>query len=160
VLEETAAALAAVRATPEDLQRIEAALTEMVEAGGTAVQLLRAGSLKPRASGLAPENEPPPVRRCVDTDLAFHRAVAVAAHNPFLDMMLEPLTRIVLQQMYFTVFADRFSAGLAEHRRIFTEIYNRNPIGARQAVRRQMRLTLRDLRQGFGEAKLSKPHES
>lgn len=63
VLEETVAGLAAVRATPEDLQRIDAALADM--AAGRNVE------------------------ETIEADLRFHLAVAQAAHNRFFEMVID-----------------------------------------------------------------------
>ncbi|HWQ53950.1 MAG TPA: FadR/GntR family transcriptional regulator [Bryobacteraceae bacterium] len=112
VLEETAAELAAVRATPEDLQEIEAALAAM-------------------GSG-APEAE------TIEADLRFHQAVARASHNRYLATVIEPLTHVYLQQIRLT---NAYTVGVELHRHIFVAIQTANPIAARQAVRRLMRDT-------------------
>lgn len=119
VLEETTASLAAVRASEEDLQEIEASLRAMKE-------------------GEARE-----VDDTVAADLRFHRAVMRAAHNRYLEMVLDPLMEVFLQQIKLTA---SFSTGWEMHRNIFVEIRSRNPVGARQAVRRLMKLTLADCR--------------
>jgi DNA-binding FadR family transcriptional regulator len=118
VLEETSASLAAVRATPEDLNEIESALREMSEEG----------------DGLA---------GTIEADLRFHRAVMRAAHNPYLEMVLDPVMSVFLQQIKLT---DSFNTGLEMHRQILQEIRARNAVGARQAVRRLMKKTLEDSR--------------
>jgi DNA-binding FadR family transcriptional regulator len=118
VLEETSASLAAVRATRENLQEIEDALRGMAE----------------EASDL---------NYTIEADLRFHRAVMRAAHNPYLEMVLDPVMSVFLQQIKVS---DTFSTGIEMHRHIFEEIRDRNPIGARQAVRRLMKRTLEDSR--------------
>jgi len=115
VLEETAAGLAAIRATPEDLQKIAAALADM-DAPGRSVQ------------------------ETVDADLRFHVAVAEAAHNRFFQMVLEPLTQVFVQQMKLT---DIHTVGVDVHRHVFDKIAKGNPVAARQAVRRLMQSTLK-----------------
>lgn len=117
VLEETTASLAAVRANEQDLTEIEAALQEMKQ-----------------------ESDDP--ARTVAADLRFHRSVMHAAHNRFIEMVLDPLTEVFLQQIKLTTF----NTGWDLHRNIFVEIQARNPIGARQAVRRLMKTTLADSR--------------
>jgi GntR family transcriptional repressor for pyruvate dehydrogenase complex len=118
VLEETSASLAAVRATRENLQEIEDALRGMAEEGSD-------------------------LNHTIEADLRFHRAVMRAAHNPYLEMVLDPVMSVFLQQIKVS---DTFSTGIEMHRHIFEEIRDRNPIGARQAVRRLMKRTLEDSR--------------
>jgi GntR family transcriptional regulator, galactonate operon transcriptional repressor len=117
VLEETSASLAAVRATEENLKEIEEAL-----------------------AGMAKEGD---LSHTIESDLRFHRAVMRAAHNPYLEMVLDPIMSVFLQQIKVS---DSFSTALAMHRHIFEEIRDRNPIGARQSVRRLMKRTLEDSR--------------
>jgi DNA-binding FadR family transcriptional regulator len=121
VLEETAAGLAAVRATPEDLQQIAAALDDM-------------------ASGRS-------VEEIIDADLRFHIAVAKSAHNRFFEMVIDPVTQVFIQQIKLT---DSFSVGLELHRSIFEQIRRGDPVGARQAVRRLMRSTGEHTRTALG----------
>jgi DNA-binding FadR family transcriptional regulator len=120
VLEETSASLAAVRATKEDLIEIENALQGMAEDNGD-------------------------LKHTVEADLRFHRAVMRAAHNSYLELVLDPVMSVFLQQIKLT----NFNTGLDMHRDIFTEIQTRNPIGARQAVRRLMKNTLQDSRRAL-----------
>lgn len=117
VLEETTASLAAVRATPENLYEIEEALRGMAKQGDLSYT--------------------------IEADLRFHRAVMRAAHNSYLELVLDPVMSVFLQQIKVS---DSFSTRLEMHRHIFEEIKNRNPIGARQAVRRLMKKTLEDSR--------------
>jgi GntR family galactonate operon transcriptional repressor len=120
VLEETSASLAAVRATKEDLSEIEDALQGMAEDDGD-------------------------LKHAVEADLRFHRAVMRAAHNSYLELVLDPVMSVFLQQIKLT----NFNTGLEMHRHIFKEIQTRNPIGARQAVRRLMKSTLHDSRRAL-----------
>lgn len=121
VLEETTASLAAVRATAGDLSEIEAALEGMRQDGTD-------------------------LEQTVSADLRFHRSIMRAAHNPFLEMVLDPLMEVFLQQIKVT---NTFNTGWEAHRHIFLEIQARNPVGARQAVRRLMKLTLLDSRKAL-----------
>jgi len=121
VLEETSGSLAAVRATDEDLAEIEAALLGM-------------------------ENEQAPLDDTADAHLRFHRAVMRAAHNIYLEMVLDPVMSVFLQQIKLT---NSFNAGLDLHRGIFEQIRAHNPVGARQAARRLMKSTLEDSRKAL-----------
>lgn len=120
VLEETSASLAAVRATSDDLQEIGDALNGMEEDGRD-------------------------LKHTIEADLRFHRAVMRAAHNPYLELVLDPVMSTFLQQIKLT----NFHTGIDLHRHIFDEIKAHNPIGARQAVRRLMKDTLKDSRRAL-----------
>jgi len=114
VLEESVAGLAAVRATPEDLKQIAAALADMAAPNRTAEETIEA-------------------------DLRFHMAVAEASHNRFFQMVLEPLTHVFIQQIKLT---DSYTVGVELHRQVFEKITKGDPVGARQAVRRLMQTTI------------------
>lgn len=118
VLEETSASLAAVRATEEDLQEIESALQDMAQDNGS-------------------------LDGNIAADVRFHRAVMRAAHNSYLEMVLDPVMSVFLQQIKLT---NSLTTGLELHRYIFEQIRARNAVGARQAVRRLMKRTLEDSR--------------
>jgi DNA-binding FadR family transcriptional regulator len=120
VLEETVAALAAVRATAEDLKLIADALEDM--AAGQSVE------------------------ETIDADLRFHLAVAKAAHNRFFEMVIAPITQVYIQQIKLT---DSYTVGLELHRRIFESIKKGDGIAARQSVRRLMRSTREDARKAL-----------
>jgi DNA-binding FadR family transcriptional regulator len=119
-LEESVAGLAAVRATPEDLEIMDAALIEMEVGHGD--------------------------EETADADLRFHLAVARAAHNPYFEMVIDPLTSVFIQQIRLT---NSYNVGVDLHRSIADEIRNGNPVGARQAVRRLLRNTLEHSRKAI-----------
>jgi DNA-binding FadR family transcriptional regulator len=120
VLEETAAGLAAVRASQEDLDAMASALQAM-ERGGS-----------------EPET--------IEADLRFHCAVAKATHNHYFEIVIEPLTHTFIQQMTLTNLSH---VGVELHCHIYEAIRSRNPVAARQAVRRLMKSTLADLASAF-----------
>jgi DNA-binding FadR family transcriptional regulator len=120
VLEETSASLAAVRATEDDLLEIGAALEAM----------------KSEAD----------LDATIEADLRFHRAVVKAAHNSYLEMVLDPIVSVFVRQIKLT---NSYHMGVPAHRQIFDEIRAHNPIGARQAVRRLMKQTLKDSRKAL-----------
>jgi DNA-binding FadR family transcriptional regulator len=78
------------------------------------------------------------VEHTIEADLRFHLAVAKAAHNPFFEMVIDPLTQVYIQQIKLT---DSYTLGLEQHRQVFEQIAKGDPVGARQAVRRMMRST-------------------
>lgn len=116
VLEETSASLAAVRATGDDILAIEVALQGM-------------------------SKEESDLSLTIEADLCFHRAIMHAAHNQYLELVADPVMSVFLLQIKLT---DSFHTGLGMHRDIFLQIKARNPVGARQAVRRLMKRTLND----------------
>jgi DNA-binding FadR family transcriptional regulator len=118
VLEETVAALAAVRATPEDLERISVALADMAKADGT-------------------------VGQTIEADLRFHLAIATAAHNRYFEMVIDPLTQVFIQQIKLS---DSYTVGVDLHRHVYEKIAKGDPVGARQAVRRLMQNTRNDIK--------------
>jgi DNA-binding FadR family transcriptional regulator len=113
VLEETVAGLAAIRATPEDLEKISQALSEMAATEST-------------------------VEQTSEADVRFHMAMAAASHNRFFEIVLEPLTAVYLQQVKLT---NSYEIGIDQHRQIYERIAKGDQVGARQAVRRLMEAT-------------------
>jgi len=107
-----------VRATEQDLSEIQAALEQMT-------------------------SKEADLDTTIEADLRFHRAVVKAAHNAYLEMVLDPIVSVFVQQIKLT---NSFHTGVPAHRHIFNEIRAHNPIGARQAVRRLMKQTLEDSR--------------
>jgi len=120
VLEETAAGLAAVRATGEDLEAMAAALRDM--ARGTSEDEL------------------------IAADLRFHAAVCRAAQNRYFEMVVQPLMQAFTQQVKLT---DSYRLGIRFHQDVFEAIRKRNSVAARQAVRRLMKATLEDTRKAL-----------
>lgn len=131
VLEETVASLAAVRATEADIAEMESALAAMEAGNG------------------GPET--------IEADLRFHRAVMKAAHNRYFEIMLDPLTSLVVQQIMLT---DSYEVGPALHRKVAEEIRKGSSVGARQAVRRLMRFTLDHTRKAIELIEASRIRET
>lgn len=126
VLEESAAGLAAVRATEADLADLEAALKSMRE-------------------GIVPE-------AVYSADLRFHIAIARASGNRFFEVVLEPLTEVFLKQIQLT---DKLNVGVNYHYEILKAIQRHDPVAARLAVRRLLNFTQKDIRKALsGGAKL------
>ncbi len=120
VLEETAAGLAAVRATDEDLAALESALREM-------------------AASQAADRQ-------AAADLRFHAALSRAAQNRYFEIVLQPLMQTFTQQVKLT---NSFRLGIPLHRAIYDAIRKRNPVAARHAARRLMKATLEDTRKAL-----------
>ena len=130
VLEETAAGLAAVRATQEDLDAMASALDAMEREGTEA--------------------------ETIEADLQFHCAVARATHNRYFEIVIEPLTHTFIQQIKLSNISN---VGVELHRHIFEAIRERNPVAARQALRRLMKSTQADLRRAFALLDQPSAHE-
>ena len=109
MLECTAAALAAERATPADLAALAAALAGFDRAVGL-VEQARA-------------------------DLTFHLTIARAARNPVIETMFGSITGLAVELMLRSL-ADPAVAGAAlpYHRAIVDAIRDRDPAGAREAM--------------------------
>ncbi|SDS60551.1 transcriptional regulator, GntR family [Nocardioides scoriae] len=109
-LETKLAALAATRRTPEDLERIEAALAGMaadVEAGGRGVQ----------------------------GDEQFHGAVTAAAHSLLLARLMEEISELIRETRLESLSQpDRPRASLAGHRAVADAIRAGDPAAAAAAM--------------------------
>ena len=112
VLEVAAAGIAAERATPEDIERIDATLAEM----GESVDDLKTS---------------------IEVDLAFHRAVAAATHNELFlvlhDSMGEMLSEVRRRNLSRGRNERRLVVGM--HQRIRDAIAAHDPPAAQQAMR-------------------------
>lgn len=130
-LEAEAAALAAVRRSDAELKKIEAALARIAK-----ITAARGDS--------------------VVADVAFHRAIAEAARNPYCVAVLDYLTQFVVP----AVRASRGHAALredfareveAEHREIVEAIRNRDGDAARAAAQNHMDRALARIRRAAHE---------
>ena len=114
-IESTTARLAATRADENDLAELEEQLDRM-----------RASRHDPGAYTAA--------------DLGFHVAVANAARNPFLGMLLGPLATIIVQGIFRSSHAsqDATASGIRGHGRILRHIENRDAAGAAREMIRHL----------------------
>jgi DNA-binding FadR family transcriptional regulator len=121
IVEPEACAICAERGTDADLARIERAYREMDAAGTDS-------------------------RAYAEPDLRFHRGILTATGNHFLiafGATVEAALRMSFELSTRNTGAPRKS--LPYHRAILDEIWARNPEGARQAMRRLMDLTERNI---------------
>jgi DNA-binding FadR family transcriptional regulator len=108
-LECEAASLAALRATRDDLERLEVTLE----------RLERSESLER-----------------VTNDLAFHLAIATAAHNPVIEMMLESIAPLTVALMTRSVGdPEVMQRSQPYHRAAYEGIRDRDPDAARAAIK-------------------------
>lgn len=128
VLEESAAGLAAVRATEADLAEAEAALKSMRE--GSVAEAVHAA------------------------DLQFHIAIARASGNRFFEIVLAPLTEVFLKQIQLT---DKLNRGVEYHSEILKAIQRHDPVAARLAVRRLLNFTQKDIRKALSSGDTKAP---
>ncbi len=111
LIETELAAMAAVRATPEDLKNIGQYLDVMQAAGGDNVRFQNA-------------------------DIAFHLAIADAGHNRILLNALQLIRNLMQQWIASALLLKGVSdEALYQHRQIFMAMTKRNPEKARQAMR-------------------------
>jgi GntR family transcriptional repressor for pyruvate dehydrogenase complex len=117
LLEVEAAAIAAERATDEDLEEL-----------GKAYELMRESAEVARTN-------PAAEGRYHEADIAFHRAVVNATENLALGRITEPLHRALLAVLGpLSRPENRFDVGLPEHERILKAIQSRKPAKARAAM--------------------------
>jgi GntR family transcriptional regulator, transcriptional repressor for pyruvate dehydrogenase complex len=112
--EAAAAELAAARRTPEDLERLEAALREIDEQSGD-------------------------VRAAAASDVSFHRAIAVATHNPYFVTFVHLLGRQLFEvRRAAWANTSRFVRGSRpaqrEHAALYRAIKAGDPSAARKAA--------------------------
>jgi DNA-binding GntR family transcriptional regulator len=115
-LEGYAAALAAQRATDADLAAMQAALHALDHGDNTAARVY------------------------MEIDRAFHRAVARAAHNRFLEYTLGRMYNLNLRLWYLAL--DKIGPmreAIGEHREVLEAITRRDSEGARAAIQEHIR---------------------
>lgn len=123
ILEPEIAALAAQRANEEFLQQLRESIAVMED------------------SKRDPE-------QFIEADLDFHLALAEAAANPFILSLIDSIVGLLREQrMSIFKVEGGPERGQYHHKRIFEAIENRDPVGAREA----MRAHLRQVRQDSGE---------
>lgn len=109
VLEGAAARACAERATEEDLSRLQTALARM-------------------------ESHQEDVDAWMEADLAFHRAMLTATHNPFFTILLEPIVTQIGETIKLSFGLEGTRAGVASHRAVVERIAARDGQGAEQAM--------------------------
>jgi GntR family transcriptional repressor for pyruvate dehydrogenase complex len=114
VIEVEAAGLAAQRATTQDWLALEAAMEGMATHRGDREAYM-------------------------ECDLAFHSALAAATHNDLFSVLLSPISDLLRKVILISVYAPRSEdEGLAHHRHILTQVKQRDPEKARQAMREHL----------------------
>jgi GntR family transcriptional repressor for pyruvate dehydrogenase complex len=115
VLETETVALAAERATPEQLAALRS-ICDQMHAGGPAAQI-------------------------ADLDFRFHLSLAEATHNELFTVLLAPLIDQLRSHITFTwegYNQERFDLTLAQHAAIVAAVERRDPDAARQAMIRHL----------------------
>ena len=118
IIEPESAALAALRATQEELNLLKELVDEMELA-------FKEGRISD----------------CAKADEAFHEALAVASHNPLLYANLSALQKIVLNAIYAQIKTYLPEEGILAHRPICQAIAAHDAERARQAMRDHMSTT-------------------
>lgn len=120
LVEPDCARLAAERATPEDLQAIEAALRTL-------------------------EQNPDDPRLTSQADLDFHLAIAAATHNPLISAIVNP----IIGPLYITISASHaypklIQLSLEGHKPIWAGIQGRDPERAWAAMQEHLTVGVRE----------------
>ena len=111
IIEPESAALAALHATPEDLNLLKELVDEMELA--------------------FKENR---ISDCAKADTAFHEALGAASHNPLIYANLSALQKIVLNAIYAQIKTYLPKEGILAHRPVYQAIVERDANKARQAM--------------------------
>ena len=118
-IEESVAALAAERATPEQMATIAEELAEMYASLDDPQQYLR-------------------------HDIRFHRAVGAASGNPILATLVEMVSEVMYERRRETIGrAHDFSESLEKHRQVYRAIRAHRPDMAREAMHEHLILAQR-----------------
>jgi len=124
ILECGAAQLAAERIGPEDLAALDAQVTAMEQASAAA-----------------------DVEAFVRVDLAFHAVVLAASGNPFVPVLMEPLSAVLAAARTETSAVPQIQAhAILEHRRVRAALGSGDGAAAREAMASHLRQTAEDLR--------------
>jgi len=120
MLEGEATRLAAERATDADMQRIESAFIALEEAYGKAC---------------SSDN----IQACVDTDVAFHQALAEAAHNALIGHTTASLMRVMHGHVasnlaHVRTLPSQWELLRVQHRAIWEAVRQRDTAAAMQAA--------------------------
>lgn len=112
VVELESTALAAVRATAEDVAKLESILATMRRNANVNLSAYTAA------------------------DVSFHIHIAEATKNPLFSLLVTPLVDIIVQGMFASVQHEHegMLSGIAEHERILDKIRQGDPEGARREM--------------------------
>jgi GntR family transcriptional repressor for pyruvate dehydrogenase complex len=116
------AALAAQRATPNDLTRLRVAVETMERALGNADAFIEA-------------------------DLAFHLALASATQNALIPTLLDPIMDLLREQRKKIFRVNGAARGQAHHKKILKAIQARDADAARRAMRAHLKQVRKDSQQ-------------
>jgi DNA-binding FadR family transcriptional regulator len=118
-LESEIAALAAERATDENLRQLERAAHDL----GAATDL----------------------EKRIEADVRFHRILGEATGNPVFVLLLETLSGFMRESRQKTLAYSGVDHALNGHRAVLSAVRSRNPAKAREAMLDHLRLARRDL---------------
>lgn len=114
ILEGETAALAAGRATGEDIKRLEASVTEM-------------------------EAHVDSLEKFAEADLQFHQALAAATHNELMALLLNPVTGLLTDiMMQLSPLPKAREEAIKHHRAILRAIKRHDGDSARRAMREHL----------------------
>jgi GntR family transcriptional repressor for pyruvate dehydrogenase complex len=77
-----------------------------------------------------------------EIDLAFHRAVAQASHNPLLLRLMLSLRNLLREYILLSIrMTDDMRSTIEEHQSVFEAIRARDPDGAAQSMERHLSIS-------------------
>ncbi|MGB3681763.1 MAG: FadR/GntR family transcriptional regulator [Rubrobacteraceae bacterium] len=127
LVEVGAAEMAADRRTEEDIEAMQVAHDGMKAADGD-------------------------VESIVEADIAFHKAIMSSVGNTFITALFDPVSQLVREARRQTKeYPDIRTHAIAAHGRILQAIVDRDPEGARRAMREHLIQTELDLDEHFGK---------
>ena len=121
-LEVKIASLAAERATPEEIGRMNALLEEF-------------------------ENNMADLPECARLDVAFHEALARSTRNPIFLVMLEPLTDLLKDTRLRSLSLSHPRVALGHHREILQAVTKKQSQRAAQAMEHHLSTAIAELRE-------------
>src|SRR5258706_2331555 len=136
IMEPAAARLAAQRATPAQILKVERAFRGMVD------------------------SLPQDIEACHGHDLAFHEGIFAASGNAMLFRFYTAISTVLLTLFRASTEArESYQRSLAEHGEVAAAIGRRQPEEAEQAMQRLLRGTVRDLEPAF-RPRMNSKHKS
>ena len=110
-----------------------------VENAGIAAERASANQIAALVEASSRLKPTPDVEKAALADVAFHRAIATATGNEFLEVLLDSIREALITVQLPTLADPKIVASARRaHERIAKQIAARDPVGAREAMRRHL----------------------